>query len=126
MGKAHAVPAQLAEVSDRKKTIRLPLTEADVKNAPAFDCSADIDHTSEAQIGSYYRKHGYRKEVPATPAHAAAKGVESKEEARIQLKEEELKVGKREVEYGGVRLRKVVRIEVVNQPVELKPEEIVV
>jgi uncharacterized protein (TIGR02271 family) len=35
-------------------------------------------------------------------------------------------VGKREVEYGGVRLRKVVRTEVVNQPVELTREEIVI
>ena len=36
------------------------------------------------------------------------------------------KVGKREVEYGGVRLRKVVKTEVVNQPVELTREEIVI
>jgi len=37
-----------------------------------------------------------------------------------------LKVGKREVEAGGVRLRKVVRREIVNQPVELRREEIVI
>ncbi len=48
------------------------------------------------------------------------------EETRIPLSEERLKVGTREVESGGVRLRKVVRSETVNQPVELKREEIVV
>ena len=127
MGKAHVVPAQLAEVSDRRKTIRLPLTEADVKNAPAFDCSADIDHTAEDQIGSYYKKHGYRRDVPKVDTTQASNAMrETKEEARVQLKEEQVKVGKREVEYGGVRLRKVIRTEVVNKPVELKREEIVV
>jgi uncharacterized protein (TIGR02271 family) len=44
----------------------------------------------------------------------------------MQLSEEELKVGKREVEAGGVRLRKIVRTETVNQPVQLKREEIVI
>jgi uncharacterized protein (TIGR02271 family) len=122
MGKAHVVPAQAADVSDRSKRIRLPFTMDQVKNAPAFECSADIDTAAEERIGSYYERHGYRRERPA----AAAKQMTGQEEARVQLKEEEVKVGKREVEYGGVRLRKVVRTETVQQPVELKREEIVV
>ena len=44
----------------------------------------------------------------------------------MKLSAEELKVGKREVEYGGIRLRKIIRTEVVNQPVELQREEIIV
>jgi uncharacterized protein (TIGR02271 family) len=44
----------------------------------------------------------------------------------MKLSEEQLKIGKREVEAGGVRLRKIVRTETVNQPVELKREEIVI
>ena len=42
------------------------------------------------------------------------------------MSQEELKVGKRQVEYGAVRLRKVIRTETVNQPVELSREEIVI
>ena len=44
----------------------------------------------------------------------------------MQLKEESVQIGKREVEYGGVRLRKIIRTEQVNQPIELKREEIVI
>ena len=47
-------------------------------------------------------------------------------EATLKLSEEELKVGKREVIAGGMRLHKIVRKEVVSQPVELKHERFVV
>jgi len=53
-------------------------------------------------------------------------GTAGRDEARMQLSEEQLTVGKREVEAGGVRLRKVVRTETVNRPVELRREEIVI
>jgi uncharacterized protein (TIGR02271 family) len=46
------------------------------------------------------------------------------QERTIPLSEERLNVGKRQVESGGARLRKVVRTETVNQPVELQHEEI--
>ncbi len=42
----------------------------------------------------------------------------------MPLREEELKVGKRQVTTGGIRLRKIVRTETVQQPVELQREEI--
>lgn len=45
-------------------------------------------------------------------------------ERRVQLSEEELQVGKRQVEAGSVRLRKVVRTEQQEVPVELRREEI--
>ncbi|EEF57670.1 conserved hypothetical protein [Pedosphaera parvula Ellin514] len=45
---------------------------------------------------------------------------------RIQLHEEELLIGKRQVNVGGVRLRKVVRTETVNKPVELQHEEVII
>lgn len=44
----------------------------------------------------------------------------------MQLSEENLRIDKREVEAGGVRLRKIVRTEIVNQPVELRREEVVI
>jgi uncharacterized protein (TIGR02271 family) len=61
----------------------------------------------------------------ARPASEAAwRRVERGEAVTIGLSEEQVKVGKREVEGGGVRLRKVVRTEMVNQPVRLRHEEV--
>jgi len=125
MGKAHVVPAHSADVSERSKKIRLPFTAEQVKQAPSFECSADLDRESIDRIGQYYKPFGFRSEQER-PAGNQDRKAEGKEAARVQLKEEEVKVGKREVEYGGIRLRKIVRTETVNQPVQLKREEIVV
>jgi uncharacterized protein (TIGR02271 family) len=57
---------------------------------------------------------------PAASARPAA------EEGRMFLSEELLKVGKRIVDAGGVRLHKVIRTETVTLPVELSHEEIVI
>ena len=46
--------------------------------------------------------------------------------AEIALHEEQLKVGKRNVVAGQVRLHKIVRTEEVNVPVELKSEHVVI
>ncbi len=52
--------------------------------------------------------------------------VTASEHIEVPLEEERLKVGKREVETGRVRLRKIVRTEQVNVPVELRHEDVVV
>ena len=44
----------------------------------------------------------------------------------MALSEEQVKVGKRTVDAGSVRLRKVIRTEIVNQPVEIRHEDVVV
>jgi Domain of unknown function (DUF2382) len=59
-------------------------------------------------------------------AKAAWDRVERGEAVRVPISEEQVKVGTREVEAGAVRLRKVVHTEVVNQPVELRREEVIV
>jgi uncharacterized protein (TIGR02271 family) len=120
LGKAHVVPAHSAEVSESSRKIRLPFDVDRMKNAPAFDCQADITPDSEKNIRDYFGMKA--AETCAVPGRAP----EHTDEARLRLKQEEVKVGKREVEYGGVRLRKIVRTETVNQPVELKREEIVI
>lgn len=51
---------------------------------------------------------------------------ESHDDKEIHLAQEEVNIGKREVSAGRVRLRKVVRTEVVNQPVELRREDVVI
>jgi len=50
----------------------------------------------------------------------------SSESASIPLFKEELKVGTRMVDAGSVRLRKTVKTETVNQPVQLRQEQITV
>src|SRR2546423_15287435 len=52
--------------------------------------------------------------------------TESSQNTGIPLYEESLNVGKREVEAGSVRLRKIVRTETVSQPIELRHEELVI
>jgi len=59
-------------------------------------------------------------------SRAAWTRVEKGEAVRVPIAEEELKVGKREVESGAVHLRKEVHSETVNVPVDLKREEVVV
>lgn len=59
-------------------------------------------------------------------SRAAWTRVHKGEAVRIPLSEEQVHVGKREVESGAVNIRKEVRTETVNTPVELRREEIVV
>ena len=59
-------------------------------------------------------------------SRAAWNRVERGEAVRIPVTEEQVKVGKREVEQGAATIRKDVRTETVNTPVELKREELVV
>lgn len=121
LGKAHVVPAERAEVSERDRKIRLPYEAEQMKNAPAFDCAADMDDSSHRSIREYFGlKRG------GTAPQPARNDRDMKDETTIKLKAEEVNVGKREIEYGGIRLRKVIRTETVNQPVELKREEIVI
>jgi uncharacterized protein (TIGR02271 family) len=127
MGKRHFVPAHSAEASERSRTVRLPYDEDTVKNAPDFESEAQIDDAAERRIYDYYSAHGI-----AFPEYGRAdwtpsdRESESTAERTIPLKEEELRVGKRPEEAGGVRIRKVVRTETVDQPVELKREDVVV
>lgn len=66
------------------------------------------------------------EQAAATTAQPAAPARPALDEARLALCEESLKVGKRVVDAGGVRLRKVIRTEAVSLPVELSHEEIVI
>jgi len=130
MGKTHVVPASAAEVNERSGVIRLPYTKDMIKDAPAYDADMMLDEATEREIYGYYHE-GYRTEErprfdTGLEREVSAPKLEGTEETRIPLSEEEVKIGKRSVEAGGVRLRKIVRTETVNQPVELEREEIVI
>lgn len=130
-GKTHVVPAQAAHVSLRNRRIRLPYDEQKVKDAPSYDADAELTPQVEDEVSRYYGLGigtGQTHETSALHAQADAhtEPHATPEQATIQLSEEELRIGKREVEAGGVRLRKVVRTEIVNQPVELQKEELII
>jgi len=83
---------------------------------------------AEPDLRSEYEKSGAN--VPwdkARDASRAAWGrVENGEAVRVPVSEEQVKVGKRQVEQGGATIRKEVRTETVNTPVDLKREELVI
>ena len=148
LGKTHVVPAQSVEVSERGQRLRLPYTEDKIKDAPAYDAETDMSDEKEREVYRYYGLN-----VPVSSSMGATAGMGStkarstletggttgrveprhehthatgRDEATMQLSEEQLRVSKREVEAGGVRLRKVIRTEIVNRPVELRREEVVI
>lgn len=147
-GKNHVVPVWTATVNGRQRIVRVPFSEDKIKDAPAFDAENDLSEADEQSVRMYYGMTGSsgmpRGESGQTQAQRAAQGEappkiqptrrpqatgtsgREQEGTTIPLSEEQMRVGKREVEAGGVRLRKIVRTEVVNQPVELKREEVVI
>jgi uncharacterized protein (TIGR02271 family) len=136
-GKNHVVPVHTSTMNDNQRTIRVPFTEDKVKEAPTFDPDYDLSDADEERIYMYYGLQRPREGMVETgtaqqqrpmPAERTAQpqATGQQQQANIKLAEEQLKVGKREVVVGGVRLRKIIRTEIVNQPVELKREEIVI
>jgi uncharacterized protein (TIGR02271 family) len=128
-GKTHVVPANSVEVNESRQRIRLPYDGEYVKNAPAYDSGAEMTYDKEQEVARYY---GGSLQTDLAEQPASKHKVQSEphrptpEQATIQLSEEQMRVSKREVEAGGVRLRKIVRKEIVNKPVELQREEIVI
>jgi len=115
-------------VNVQGRTIRLPHDRDKVKDAPAYDEDADMTLEKEREV---YRFYGVAEPTSQTQAGKSQCAPDqpqrpAPEKGNIQLAEEELKIGKRQVEAGGVRLRKIIRTETVNQPVQLSREEVVV
>ena len=146
-GSNHVVPVEGAQIDEATRTIQLPYLLAKIKDAPSIDADATISDDEEAQIYRYYGLTGsatgstataasHQSEVAGTAAtgltasattHAASSAsVAGDDKIEVALREEQLKVGKRTVEAGAVRLRKIVRTKIVNQPVEIRHEDVVV
>lgn len=128
LGPTHIVPADVAPVNEELEQITLPYDEYFVKEGPVYDARLEVDANTARQFFSYYGKEPRAPGTLVGSANQPANGVAvpDRDEVRIQLNEEKLKVGKRTVEAGGVRLRKIVRTEVVHVPVKLQREEIVI
>jgi len=128
MGKAHLIPMANAQIQDG--SIQVPYSEDQVKNAPGFGTDAELSPSDEDEI---YSNYGIDRSTAPSPTGLPSGGPgmrgvgedqTTQDQANVQLAEEELQVGKREVEAGRVRIRKVVRTEQVEQPVELRREEV--
>lgn len=124
LGKTHVVPAHNAEVNHARKHIRVPFTNEDVKGAPNFDPDAELDANKEREVIEYF--HGRGAGMPYMESYEERRPTTTEREVSMPIHEEELTVGKRTVEMGGVRLRKIVRTETVQQPVEIKREDVII
>jgi len=135
VGKTHVIPAWGAEVNHQTQRIRIPCTKDIISDAPSFDPEEDLDFEKRRQVLDYFEAKGtclpatgraglYGEEREGSLTGEGREHQRSAEETVIPLHEEQVKVGKRAMEAGGVRLRKVVRTETVQQPVELQHEEI--
>lgn len=124
LGKTHVIPAWGAEVNHASQRIRIPCDGDVVKDAPTFSPEEEFDYEKERRVIEYFQSKGACQ--PPAEAHSPTptEAQRTTQEANIPLHEENVKVGKRAVEAGGVRLRKVVRTETVQQPVQLQREEI--
>jgi len=129
-GKNHVVPAESAQLDAQRERIRLPFSVQAVKDAPTFDPDCELSDADEQRIREYFSKFGYKQTQAQQGSRTMSAGQcatgQTAEQASVKLSEEQVKVGKREVVAGGVRLRKIVRTETMNQPVELRREELVV
>lgn len=144
MGKTHLIPVQ--DASFAAGAITVPYSKDQIKDAPSFGTDDELSPDDESQIYSYYGMDrstspsptGYGEDqgtasadygTAGTDVAAAGTGTTAYDttdtgDRNLVLSEEELQVGKRPVEAGRVRLRKVVNTEQVNQPVELQREEV--
>ena len=147
-GSNHVVPAEQAQIDESARTIQVPYLLAKIKDAPSVEADATISAEEEAEI---YRYYGLSQGTTATarttetmatglaagavattaasakaPAKSMTNTAKAGDDVEVALHEEQVKVGKRTVDAGSVRLRKVIRTEIVNQPVEIRHEEVVV
>jgi len=136
-GKTHVIPCADAQFSG--DTITVPYSQDQIKDAPSFGADDELSPDNEQEIYSYY---GLDRSTSASPTGLAPgestaatggyttdtttnydTGTSGNTES-VRLHEEELQVGKRQVEAGNVRLRKVVNTEHQEVPVELRTEEV--
>jgi sporulation protein YlmC with PRC-barrel domain/stress response protein YsnF len=121
------VPLAGAEFQDGEDpAIRVPYSKDRVQYAP--DVEGDwISEEDERQLYRYYgQPYSERRSETELPEREAQEErhqhpVSPHGEVSVSRHEEELQVGKREVEYGRVRLRKWVETQPVTEEVERQP-----
>jgi uncharacterized protein (TIGR02271 family) len=137
-GKTHVVPVQGVQFEEGQNAIQVPYPASFIKEAPNFAPEDNISEAEEDEIFNYYGVKGASTQSAVTESAHVTENARSDRaairpppdaeasSAEIALHEEQLKVGKRNVVAGQVRLHKIVRTEEVNVPVELKSEHVVI
>ncbi len=145
-GHNHVIPVDRVEFDQAAGAVRVPYDAEFIKGALSVPADSEITDDEEATIYRYYNvraggdsqaasavsatttTQAMNTAVAATAGTTAAttKTATDKDTIEVPLTEEQLKVGKRTVDAGQVRLRKIVRTEIVNQPVEIRHEDVVV
>lgn len=143
LGKTHLIPAEDFTIDEAAHAIRVPYDEELIKGSPSFESNEELGERVEADVYSHFGLTGHhgRYAGPTRGIHededqfvnrasseglAADRDVTEGEAVEIPLAQEEIHVEKRDRDIGEVRLRKVVRTETVNQPVEIQREDVVV
>lgn len=104
----------------------VPYTKDQIQGSPDVD-DDDISQETERELYSYYGL-SYSESRSDTglpeggPRTGRGPAVDTDDEATLIRSEEELRVGKRQTQAGGVRLRKWVETEPVQEDVELRQE----
>jgi uncharacterized protein (TIGR02271 family) len=129
MGKTHIIPAAQAQIDNGSQTVSVPYAQDQIKDAPSYGTNDELSPDDESQIYSYYGIDRSTGTSPTgLPSGDQVGTYQSSDtdtgERSVQLSEEELQVGKRSVEAGRVRLRKVVHTEQQEVPVDLRHEEV--
>ena len=115
-GREHVLPLQRARLDDERRRLFVPYSLDRIREAPSFPVGQQLAPEDARTLVAHYRQ----AEAGERPGDA------SRLPGDVPLHEERAEVDKRVVRAGGVRLRKVVRTRIVNQPVEVRYEEIVV
>jgi uncharacterized protein (TIGR02271 family) len=118
------VPVEGAQAGDESVTV--PYAKDMVKDSPDID-SDPIDADSEQALHAYYGTT-HRGYSDATDSSARSTdhqtGLDNVDEKAVTRSEEELRVGKRSVDAGSVRLRKWVETEPVQASINLTRETV--
>lgn len=113
------VPVQGAQVLDDALLVAYPKRQ--VSESPDLD-SDEISQEQEAELSSFYGLEYSNKQSETGLPEGGAQGGRGPGDQAVTRSEEELEVGKRDVEAGRVRLRKWVETEPVALDVELHRE----
>ena len=108
----------------RPEGFHIPYSKEQVKGSPDID-SDEISQETEAELYSYYGlPYSEARSDTGLPEGGMERGVDTsvEREGSVTRSEEELRVGKRQVETGRARLRKWVETQPVEADVELRRE----
>lgn len=109
-GKGFIVPSSMVQLDSTMSKFSCAATKAKIMRAPAVPASASLDDDLMNSVEKWYAEDRRNRGTGQT----------------IQLKAERAVISKRWVSNGGIRIKKVVRTEVINQPVEVQREELII